>query len=418
LAQNVGISRPNPTEKFHVDSGNIKIGNDVWSLYNNSLLKFGDGNYLTIGEDEADDKLTIRAKEVLIRPSSAYNTVPLSIQGSSNYSHFYYGTNEDTYIRGGKSSSNLILGDGGGRTGINVYPQRAMLEQNGVVGTTAAIFGGEGAGISLQRNWPVVGFNHYYNGLQRSMAAGWVGFIALSQADGSFHFDTFGDYGSPGPDQDMSYSTTQLLISRRGDASINGNVYINNSTDGPALKIHNTALTGNNNSTAGIRLETDAGSGYYPWNIFGSAAFYFAYNGVWKSNISSSDGSYYNISDSRFKKEIVNVPDNTLKKIMALRPVKYLMKEEAAGSKNHIGFISQEVEKIYPEIVQESKGTLAMNYSGLIPVLTKGMQEQQQQIEALQSENTAIKFQNKQLQEDFEKLNQKLDLLLKKNPVK
>lgn len=41
------------------------------------------------------------------------------IAGSSNFTHFYYGGNEDTYIRGGKDFSNVIINDiNGGRTGI------------------------------------------------------------------------------------------------------------------------------------------------------------------------------------------------------------------------------------------------------------------------------------------------------------
>lgn len=43
----------------------------------------------------------------------------IRIAGSSNYSHFYYGGNEDTYIRGGKDFSNVVINDiTGGRTCI------------------------------------------------------------------------------------------------------------------------------------------------------------------------------------------------------------------------------------------------------------------------------------------------------------
>jgi hypothetical protein len=48
--------------------------------------------------------------------------------------------------------------------GIGVTnPTRAKLEVNGVAGNgnTSALFGGDGTGISLQRNWPTVGFNQY-----------------------------------------------------------------------------------------------------------------------------------------------------------------------------------------------------------------------------------------------------------------
>jgi hypothetical protein len=399
-AQNVGIGTITPTEKLHVDSGNIKIGKLVWSGVNIPFLKFGDGEYVTLGEEEADDKLTIRAKELFIRPSTGYTTVPISIQGTNNFSHFYFGANEDTYIRGGKNGSNVNIGDiGGGRVGIGMSnPTRAMLEQNGAVGTTAAIFGGEGAGISLQRNWPVVGFNHYYNGGQKSMASGWAGYLALNQTDGSLSFDSFGDYISTGPNQDMGTPTTQFSISRKGNAFFNGNVFIRDFSGGaPALTVRTRYVTlGASNMGIRFEREINGGANIYPWNIWGEGAFYFAYNGTWVSNISSADGAYFYISDIRMKKDIANIQNNTLKKIMALRPVNYLMKKEADGSKNHIGFISQEVEKIYPEVVQETNGIKTMNYTGLIPILTKGIQEQQQQIETLQRDNADIK---KELQE-------------------
>src|SRR5262245_61108982 len=88
-SQNVGIGTKSPTEKLNVDSGNIRIGgvNTTWQNAGTSrFLKIGDNDYITLGEEEADDKLTIRAKELLIRPSTTYSTVPVSIQGTTNYS--------------------------------------------------------------------------------------------------------------------------------------------------------------------------------------------------------------------------------------------------------------------------------------------------------------------------------------------
>jgi hypothetical protein len=38
----------------------------------------------------------------------------MDIKGSVKYSHFYYGANEDTYIRGGKAGSNVIINDEAG----------------------------------------------------------------------------------------------------------------------------------------------------------------------------------------------------------------------------------------------------------------------------------------------------------------
>ena len=50
-----------------------------------------------------------------------------------------------------------------------------------------------------------------------------------------------------------------------------------------------------------------------------------------------------------------------------------------------LGLIAQEVEPVLPELVlreRDAKEPLGLNYLGLVPVLVKGMQEQQAQIEA------------------------------------
>ncbi|MEP6711889.1 MAG: hypothetical protein ABJA37_05725 [Ferruginibacter sp.] len=128
LGQNVGVGTTTPNEKLNIDSGNVRIGKSVWlSNVNSSFLKFGDADYITLGEEEADDKLTIRAKELLIRPSSTYTSVPVTIKGTDYYSHFFFGTNEDTYIRAGKLAGtvninditgNVNIGSGNGQIGI------------------------------------------------------------------------------------------------------------------------------------------------------------------------------------------------------------------------------------------------------------------------------------------------------------
>lgn len=397
LAQNVGISNTTPTEKLHVDSGSIKIGRAVWNASApQQLLKFGDLDYITIGEEEADDKLTIKAKELNIRPSFGYTAVPLSIQGTNNYSHFYFGNNEDTYLRAGKTNGNVIINDVfGGKVGIGMgSPSRAALEQNGVVGNNAAIFGGEGSGISLQRDWPAIGFNHWYNGTHKSISNGWAAQLALNQNDGSLYYSTFNDNVASGANNNLGAAYTHFIISRKGDAFLNGNLVLNNATTGVPLKIRNTYANSNTNSnTSGIRFETDApGGSYLPWNITGGAYFYFFNNGNFRSSINSSDGSYASISDKRYKKDISTIDDNAINKIISLRPVRYLMKEDTANSKMHIGFISQEVEQIFPELVATDKDVKMMNYTGLIPILTKGIQEQQQQINILQKENQDLKM--------------------------
>jgi hypothetical protein len=63
------------------------------------------------------------------------NDGEIVFNGQNHKTHFFYGTNLDTYIRGGKNGSNIILSDveTGGKVGIGRYPTIYKLEVNGTM---------------------------------------------------------------------------------------------------------------------------------------------------------------------------------------------------------------------------------------------------------------------------------------------
>ncbi len=115
-------------------------------------------------------------------------------------------------------------------------------------------------------------------------------------------------------------------------------------------------------------------------------------------------------SDARLKKNIIDL-DRGVGAVMKLHPVSYEWKNEEDGKGMQIGFLAQEVEKVVPEAVQHDFITQAeidaavkagkpapkytdiygMKYVELIPVLTKAIQEQQEQIEELKKEIQQLK---------------------------
>jgi trimeric autotransporter adhesin len=98
-------------------------------------------------------------------------------------------------------------------------------------------------------------------------------------------------------------------------------------------------------------------------------------------------------SDARFKERVENLP-SALASIKKLRPVSYYWKDQKWGAQKEIGFIAQELKTQYPEVVvTDTDGYHKVNYGVLTAVLTKGMQEQQSQIEQLEKENAALKAQ-------------------------
>ena len=73
-AQNVGIGLTSPLENLHVDS-TIKVGksitlNTTANPGRKNLLKFGDGSYVTIGEEVSDDKMYIRYGDLVFLKSN------------------------------------------------------------------------------------------------------------------------------------------------------------------------------------------------------------------------------------------------------------------------------------------------------------------------------------------------------------
>ena len=60
--------------------------------------------------------------------------------------------------------------------------------------------------------------------------------------------------------------------------------------------------------------------------------------------------------------------------------------------RQQIGFLAQELQQVYPELVSEDKeGTLGINYIGLIPILVEAIKEQEEAIEKLQEEIISLK---------------------------
>lgn len=105
--------------------------------------------------------------------------------------------------------------------------------------------------------------------------------------------------------------------------------------------------------------------------------------------IESATGQYFQVSDARAKSNISPV-ENALSSVLTLNPVTYDMQ-----NKRSIGFIAQELYKVVPEAVDKPKDEAnelyTVSYTTIVPLLTKAIQEQQEQIERLTEEVSALK---------------------------
>ena len=140
----------------------------------------------------------------------------------------------------------------------------------------------------------------------------------------------------------------------------------------------------------GVRLQDRDGTF---WNTY--VDFYddynFAFNSALTAYIQDGTGTYVAVSDARLKTNVDPlgpVLDNVLK----LKPKWYHCTGFTDRPKTP-GFMAQEVENVFPEIVFEKDGIkgLAYDYFGVLAI--KAIQEQQALIEAQGIENAALKAQ-------------------------
>ena len=79
---------------------------------------------------------------------------------------------------------------------------------------------------------------------------------------------------------------------------------------------------------------------------------------------------------------------SSYEKVKQLNPVTFNWKEEEQkGTDEQIGFIAQEVEKVYPQLVEGEEGNKSVNVVGLVSVLTKTVQELTQKVEELEKKS-------------------------------
>ena len=89
------------------------------------------------------------------------------------------------------------------------------------------------------------------------------------------------------------------------------------------------------------------------------------------------NGSIFNPSDKNLKKNIEPITNDKSDTIINLEPVEFIYNNDKF-EKKHLGFIAQDVEKIYPELVIGSQNDIkSINYVEFIPLLVLKIQKQQ-----------------------------------------
>jgi hypothetical protein len=337
-------------------------------------------------------------------------------------------------------------------------PTRAKLEVHSTPGTTSGIFGGESTGMSLRANWPGIGFNEYFNASSKYMANGFaanqyldpyngiMGFLMIP--NGTANANTLpyipaimiGNYGNVGI-RAAPLNSASLFVTKAGnfegsavfggttynshfhyssleDTYIRGGttgsyLYINDLPGGKIIIGSGNSLVGINNGIPSYPLEIRQASGRgllltetNSWEMrveryqdAPNSALNLLYNGQYKGFFSAYNGDYMLYSDQRLKTGIENLHP-LLDKFTQLQPVAYEMKYNNPGNETTVGFIAQDVKRLFPEMVTITTGTggaypviadlHAINYNGFDVITIKMLQEQQQLIKKMQEINAAL----------------------------
>lgn len=227
----------------------------------------------------------------------------MDIKGSSWLSHFYYGSEEDTYIRGGKNGSKVIIND---VTGL----------------------GGVGIGTSPNIN-----------------------------------------------------SDEKLDVFSR--------IRIRHATSTSGMWMNNSANSINASDGAFYGMLSDTQTG-----IFIGGTWRFVVNNLGNGYL---NGNLIQTSDRRLKKDFSYLT-NSLSDVYQLNGYHFKWIEKSRSEDLQTGLIAQEVQKIFPELVQtDEKGFLSVNYIGLIPHLIGAVKE-------LKNENEGLKFKNKSAENRLDKI--------------
>ena len=114
-------------------------------------------------------------------------------------------------------------------------------------------------------------------------------------------------------------------------------------------------------------------------------------------------GPYVDVSDARLKTNINEISSNDIMdRMRLLQAVSYDLDEDAfptrkramENSNEHqqIGFIAQDVQKLFPELVSERPdGYLGIQYSRFVPLVIEAMKDIDDRIRQMEEENTALR---------------------------
>ena len=190
--------------------------------------------------------------------------------------------------------------------------------------------------------------------------------------------------------------TPENSLRLNGQTIIPGDNKLGIGTNIPGRKLHVKQDVANK----AIRIEHHTDFDYWDTGVGAVTKNYkFYFNNTTKVDIAATDGEYIITSDRSLKKNITYL-QNVLPNVLKLRPAKYhyIDNEDDQSQKAH-GFIAQEVETVFPELIRkQDNGKKALAYNNFSVLAIQAIQEQQAIIDETKAENQVLKGRLDQLE--------------------
>ncbi len=387
---NVAVGRSALTTNT-TGSSNTAIGHQagysITSGSNNTLVGFHAGyNQQTASNNIAIGREALFGSGTLANNTGAYNIAVGYHSGYANSTgnyNLFAGYNAGSVNDIGYE--NVFLGYQSGSNNSNGGQNTFIGPSSGYANTSGSnnVFVGNGAGNDNNS-----GFFNTYLGSQAGnhTTSGWENTAVGTYAGAANTTGKTNIYVGYQAGANVTTGSSNIIIGHDinapsattdGQLSI-GNLIFGTNVDGTGTTI-STGNVGIGLNNPSYRLDVKANSGDDVARFQGST-------GSVACTLSGANGIINCSSDQRLKKDITSLDTTTLGKILLLNPVTYHWNQEDSSVAPHAGFIAQEVQQVFPELVGTDKDTgyLTLSTVGMTPYIVEAIKEINMKIKPLE----------------------------------
>lgn len=167
-------------------------------------------------------------------------------------------------------------------------------------------------------------------------------------------------------------------------------------------------------TSQGVTIENQGANNTY-WTLYstdGDGALELYYKGAFRGEFDSGTGNYVNVSDGRLKQSVQPL-EGVLERVARLNPSSYSFRSDET-KKPTLGFIAQEVEPLFPEMVSKVKigdsqeEVYMLDNSGFGVIAIAAIQEM---LDLGNAENARLRAENEAMQQQISSLAQRIEQL-------